>query len=266
MQPIEASRPDVPYDLISIIERMTAKLPDRRFSSADELAATLQNWLQDETCGQSSRLAVFKSAALRSRQREGGEGSDIGPPSASVDLDLAPIEDSPSPPTISMKLPGAGTHHSKSGDKGAAPAAPDPKDHSEKKAAAAKAASSAAAKAGEAGRINVPSLSPGGGAAVSLADAVALANLPPEPDARLAALAPKRRQRSFWARLAEGIQEKPLFWVEMGDLLLLAIVCVLVIILSLALPTHGIERSELRPAASVHSSASVGSSASAVTN
>ncbi len=201
LQPIEASRPDVPYDLISIIERMTAKLPDRRFSSADELASTLQTWLQDETCGQSSRLAVFKSAARRSRQREGGDGSEAGPPSTTVDLDLAPIEESPSPPTVSMKLASAGTHHSKSGEKGAVPAAPGPEGRREQKVATADSAAAETATAGEVGIINVPSLSPGGDSTASLAEAISLSNLPPEPDAAavaaLAKLAPSGSSEAF---------------------------------------------------------------------
>ncbi len=249
LQPIEASRPDVPYDLIRIIERMTAKLPDRRFSSAEELASNLQTWVQDETCGQSSRLAVFKSAALRSRQREGGDGSDVGPPSTAVDLDLAPIEDSPSPPTLSMKLPGAGTHHSKSGNKGTAPVAPQPDDRRESNDAAAKLAADASAKSAEVGLINVPSLSPDGDEPASLADSGSLANLPPEPDAAavaaLAKVMAKRKPRGFWERLSEGTRNNPMFWVEMGVLLILALICVVIAIVSLTLPNYGIERSEI---------------------
>jgi serine/threonine-protein kinase len=250
LQPIQASRPDVPYDLISIIERMTAKLPDRRFASADELATTLQTWLQDETAGQSSRLAVFKTAALRSRQRDSSEGIEIGPPSSSVDLDLAPIEESPSPPTVSMKLPSAGTHHSKSGTKGTVPTSLEPDDSAKAAAGTAKADATA--------QINVPLLSPAGDSTASLAEAVALANLPPEPDAAAIAAAArivtKRKQRSFWERLVEGVSENPFFWVEMGVLVLLAIVSIVIVIVSLTLPNYGIERSELRPAASVQTS------------
>ena len=254
LQPIEASRPDVPYDLIKIIERMTAKLPDRRFNSADELASTLQAWLQDETCGQSSRLAVFKSAALRSRQREGGDGSEAAPPLTAVDLDLAPIEDSPSPPTLSMKLPGAGTHHSKSGDKGAVPVAPEPEGRSEEKEAAGKPAVDGTAKAAEVDLINVPSLSPDGDTTSSLADAVDLANLPPEPDAAtvaaLAKVVAKRKPRGFWERLAEGTRKRPMFWVEMGVLLILALISIVIAIVSLTLKDYGIERSEMSRARS----------------
>jgi serine/threonine protein kinase len=259
LQPIEASRPDVPYDLISIIDRMTAKTPDRRFESADELASTLQTWLQDETCGQSSRLAAFKTAALRSRHREAADGSDGNSlSSTSIDLDLAPIEESPSPPTVSMKLPSAGTHHSKSGDKAAVPALGEQEGHQDQKGPGSKSGTSTAAKV-QAGVISVPSLSPGGDSTASLATAVSLSNLPPEPDAAaMAALKPKRRPKTFGERLAEGTKERPMFWVEMGVLLLLALVSVVIVILSLALPNYGIERSELPRAGSDRVSASLG--------
>jgi serine/threonine-protein kinase len=252
LQPIEASRPDVPYDLINIIERMTAKLPDRRFASADELASTLQTWLQDETCGQSSRLAAFKSAALRSRQREGADGSGSGPQAPSIDLDLAPIEESPAPPTVSMKSPGSGTNHSKSGEKGGDATSPESDDHSALKVASGKSGVSGKVKtAGGTGRIKVPPLSSGGESTASLAQAVALSNLPPEPDAAmLAALKPKKKPKGFWERLAEGTKKRPMFWVEMGVLLILALVSVVIVILSLTLRDYGIERSELSRAGS----------------
>jgi hypothetical protein len=140
-----------------------------------------------------------------------------------------------------MKLPSAGTHHSKSGDKGTVPAGLTPEEP-QKDAVGAEGR-------GGAGLINVPSLAPAGDSTASLAEAVALANLPPEPDAALAALAPKRRQRSFWARLSEGVSNRPSFWVEMGVLLLLALICLVITIVSLFLPTNGIQRSQAQPAA-----------------
>ena len=126
LEPIDASRPDIPYDLISIVDHMTAKLPERRYGTANDVAAALQAWLQNEAAGQSSRLSAIKSAAMRSRHRPPTDAADAKSKStANVDLELAPCSRSGNrrrPPSRPSR-PAAVRTARRSGKTGAADAA-----------------------------------------------------------------------------------------------------------------------------------------------
>jgi serine/threonine-protein kinase len=92
--PIYESRPDVPFELTGIFEKMTAKAPEQRYQTAGEVAAALQTWLDGEVSGQSSRLSAIKAAAMRSRQRGTAATNEAAPQAAaSADLELAPVEE-----------------------------------------------------------------------------------------------------------------------------------------------------------------------------
>ncbi len=54
-EPIGKSRPDVPLELVEIVERMTAKKPVMRFQTAKDVAETLQTWLHESESGASIR-------------------------------------------------------------------------------------------------------------------------------------------------------------------------------------------------------------------
>ena len=56
MPDIRESRPDAPEDLIAICLKMTAKRPEERFQTADEVAEALRDWLGGEDGGAGSRV------------------------------------------------------------------------------------------------------------------------------------------------------------------------------------------------------------------
>jgi len=123
-QPINETRPDVPFELKSIIETMTAKAPEQRYKTAGNVAAALQAWLGNSAGGQPSRLSAIMSAVARSKQRGTGDAADATPPvTASKDLELAPLEELPSQPTVAMKSTAASTHRSRTGEKDVQPGA-----------------------------------------------------------------------------------------------------------------------------------------------
>ncbi len=68
-EPIGKFRPDVPYDLEAIIDKMTAKTPLHRYQSAKELAEKLRAWLNDSGSARSySRISALMAEAMRSKQ------------------------------------------------------------------------------------------------------------------------------------------------------------------------------------------------------
>ncbi len=100
-EPIQKDRPDVPPQLVAIINKMTAKKPKERFQTARELADTLKDWLTKATYD-SGFMMRFTSQGRGGGSgsgviREPGEGSSAG---KDVELELAPVEDVP-PPTPS---------------------------------------------------------------------------------------------------------------------------------------------------------------------
>ncbi len=243
LEPIDTARPDIPYDLISIIDQMTAKQPDRRFRTAEDVASALQTWLQNESCGQSSRLAAFKTAAMRSRHRGVGESSDVKlPPTTGADLELAPLDERPSPSTVSMQSPGAGTHRSTLGEKTAANATAKPAELGAKPAQSVKAVV-----------VDLPPPPSAEEEAESLPAVGLLADLPLSPD--LAAgpqLAPRPRKKPTWqTRVVEVVSESPWFWAILGWMVFVMIVVLLWLLIGLLFPGAGIERSEQPSSVSV---------------
>ncbi len=98
-EPISNLRPDVPMELTEIIDRMTAKNPDLRFQTANDVAERLQGWLQDSESRDYSRISALMAAAMRARQ-PGSEGAPSKPESAAkkADLELAILDDEPAGP------------------------------------------------------------------------------------------------------------------------------------------------------------------------
>ncbi|MBN1394934.1 MAG: serine/threonine protein kinase [Pirellulales bacterium] len=100
-EPVGKFRPDVPYELIEFIERMTAKEPIRRFQTAREVADKLQAWLEASAeGGDYSRISALMAAAMRSKQpsdQETARKPGTKETEASV-LELAALEDEPTPP------------------------------------------------------------------------------------------------------------------------------------------------------------------------
>ena len=116
--PIDETRPDVPFELTTIFEKMTAKAPEQRYKTAGEVAEALQAWLGAASSGRPSRLSAIKAAALRSKQRVNADSTDAKPPAAaSPDLELAPLEEQPSRPTVAMQTTAASTHRSRTSEK-----------------------------------------------------------------------------------------------------------------------------------------------------
>jgi serine/threonine-protein kinase len=98
-EPISNLRPDVPLELIEIIDRMTAKSPDLRFQTATDVAERLQAWLHDSETRDYSRISALMAAAMRARQ-SGSEGPSSKPESAGkkAELELRFLDDEPATP------------------------------------------------------------------------------------------------------------------------------------------------------------------------
>jgi serine/threonine-protein kinase len=238
LEPIDATRPDIPYDLTSIIDQMTAKLPERRYRTAGDVAAALQTWLQNEAAGQSSRLSAIKTAAMRSRHRVAADAPDAKPKSAeNVDLELVPVEE-PRPPAA--KSPGGSSNRSTS--RLAAPAETAPTQQDERRPPGNASSKPA--------RLDLPPLSSAVDAPASLPAADLLATLPPVPKGSevLPILKPvSKRKPKNWRERLEVAQQSPWFWVEMIALIVLAVICLAVIVFGLAAPHEGIEESDKPP-------------------
>lgn len=124
-EPIQKDRPDVPPQLVAIINKMTAKKPKERFQTARELADVLKDWLAKATYD-SGFMMRFTSQGRGVGSgsgviREPGEGSSAG---EEVELDLAPVEDVPPPtPSSITRASTAAT----AGETAPAEPAPEPK-------------------------------------------------------------------------------------------------------------------------------------------
>ena len=108
-EPISNFRPDAPLELITIIDRMTAKSPAQRFQTAKEVAEKLRAWLRESAGGREySRISALMAAAMRSKQQdaarakpEAGEGAK-STWSESGDLELAALDDEPRNPAAKV--------------------------------------------------------------------------------------------------------------------------------------------------------------------
>jgi serine/threonine protein kinase len=108
-EPIPKLRPDVPLELVAIIDQMTAKTPEMRFQTAKEVADALQTWLRDASSNREySRISALMAAAMRAKQ-SGPEDAPTKPePAKNADLELAFIDDdatAPSPPANQRSEP-----------------------------------------------------------------------------------------------------------------------------------------------------------------
>ena len=100
-EPIGAFRPDVPPELVDIIDRMTAKTPDLRFQTAKEVAEKLQAWLNDSESGREySRISALMAAAMRAKQ-PGAESPQTKPGSAKKsEPELTLLDDEQAEPAL----------------------------------------------------------------------------------------------------------------------------------------------------------------------
>ena len=94
-EPIGKLRPDVPTDLVDIIERMTAKQPFMRFQSAKDVAEALQTWLHESESGREySRISALMAAAMCAKQAPPSDAPAAKPaPAGSADLELVFLDD-----------------------------------------------------------------------------------------------------------------------------------------------------------------------------
>jgi serine/threonine protein kinase len=93
-EPIAKLRPDVPLELIEIVDQMTAKTPDRRIQTAKEVAEKLQAWLRDSESGREySRISALMAAAMRTKQPGPEESQPKSESSHNAVLELAMIDD-----------------------------------------------------------------------------------------------------------------------------------------------------------------------------
>ena len=100
-EPIGNVRPDVPTELVDIIDRMTAKQPFMRFQSAKDVAETLQTWLKEAESGREySRISALMAAAMRGKQSSGESSVAPSQPAAddNADLELVFLEEERKPP------------------------------------------------------------------------------------------------------------------------------------------------------------------------
>ncbi|NLX95597.1 MAG: serine/threonine protein kinase [Rhodopirellula sp.] len=93
-EPIQRQRPDVPAELVGIINRMTAKKPKDRYQTAREVSEALKKWLEG-----SPEISGFMRRFIRTGPSNTPPPSVVHPRPRSdsdeddVDLDLAPIEE-----------------------------------------------------------------------------------------------------------------------------------------------------------------------------
>ncbi len=214
--PIYESRPDVPFELTGIFEKMTAKSREQRYKTADQVVAALQSWLDSATSGQSSRLSAIKAAAIRSRQR-GTANSAGGEPksTAGADLELAPVEEQRSSPTISMQAAAGSTHRSRTSEKEEPPRADSERD---------------GIGSAKPSPIRASPLSSSVDAAEPSAVAYLVAALPFGPDPSQgppkALSAISHGGQYWWPQIVRVLRGSPWLWIGLGGLLLVAAILV----------------------------------------
>ncbi len=95
-EPINELRPDVPFDLIEIIDRMIAKAPIQRYQTAREVADALRSWLSESPSGREySRISALMAAAMRAKQPSSPENGPAPPAAETAELELAALDDEP---------------------------------------------------------------------------------------------------------------------------------------------------------------------------
>jgi serine/threonine-protein kinase len=95
--PIEKLRPDVPGDLVSIVEKMIAKKAEHRFASAADVVEAFGNWLQTHSgsSGKSSRGTApnGSSGSPKTAAHEPTRTRATSTEDTEVEMELAPQDD-----------------------------------------------------------------------------------------------------------------------------------------------------------------------------
>lgn len=93
-EPINKLRPDVPIELIDIVNQMTAKTPDLRLQTAKDVVEKLQAWLRDSASGREySRISALMAAAMRAKQPGSDDSQAKSDSTPEADLELAFLDD-----------------------------------------------------------------------------------------------------------------------------------------------------------------------------
>jgi serine/threonine protein kinase len=93
-EPIAKLRPDVPIELVEIIAQMTAKTPELRFQTAQEVADRLQTWLHDSASSREySRISALMAAAMRAKQTGPEDAADKPESAKQAELELTFLDD-----------------------------------------------------------------------------------------------------------------------------------------------------------------------------
>ena len=225
--PILKGRPDAPPDLVAIIDKMTSKRPEHRYQAASEVVETLDEWLsqfrgdEDNSLGRSSLLAGAVRQSYLKRpdaRRSASAGSEEG------ELELAPLDDEPSPPTRQTAKSGKNggkkaSDNAKSSGKESGSSMPS--DDSSRKVPKPGGGDSLLDELPE-----LPSSEDGlaadlPGGASPLGDAAA----PGAPGSPLGSKTPKRRKKQ--SPMA-AVLASPILWVSLGGLAVLVLILAIV--------------------------------------
>ena len=128
-EPINELRPDVPFDLIDIIDRMIAKSPFQRYQTAREVADAIHSWLSESPSGREySRISALMAAAMRAKQPSPSDAEAAKPAAETAELELAALDDEPRSPAGANAAAGSHPKPRKppSGESGKLPAAKRP--------------------------------------------------------------------------------------------------------------------------------------------
>ncbi|MEN6407096.1 MAG: protein kinase [Thermoguttaceae bacterium] len=108
-EPISTFRPDVPMELESIIDKMTAKSPTMRYQSAKDVAQRLRTWLKESGSGRGySRIAALMAEAKRSKQTS-ADADGSKPEAVEENLELASLDEKSAAPAADAKSTGKET-------------------------------------------------------------------------------------------------------------------------------------------------------------
>ena len=96
-EPIGKFRPDVPFELEAIIDKMIAKSPFQRYQTAKEAAEKLRTWMRESGSGHGfSRISALMAEAMRAKQLAGQDTARMrSNPTEDTELELASLEDEP---------------------------------------------------------------------------------------------------------------------------------------------------------------------------
>lgn len=100
-QPVTDVRPDAPLDLVTIIDKMTAKKPEHRYQETRQVGEVLDEWLRDHADDSGlSRCSLLLGGAGRSpspARREPTRAASAA--TEETELELAPLDEDQPPPS-----------------------------------------------------------------------------------------------------------------------------------------------------------------------